>query len=369
MNLRRFLTPLLGCVFLTAVVPWGQVHAVTAPDHAFRSPLQVPAPKGAKPISSPLLSVAVAGQRLVAVGQRGDIVYSDDQGRHWSQASVPVSTDLTAVYFPTARQGWAVGQSGVILHSSDGGASWSLQINGFRLGKLLVDFYERMLKSESGGDKKSTIMRELRNAKAMAQDAPALALLDVWFKNAKVGFVVGQFNIILKTVNGGKTWIPLGYQVPTPQSHHLYSIRGSDGSLYITGEQGLVLHRSKGADAFTVIPTPYKGSFFGVAAGDGVVVVFGLQGRAYLSRDGGASWQRLQMATQSAIVGGVVDNGYIVLATLSGKLFASSVRTLQFKRVVANDNQPIYGLTAIGAGVVVTVGPSRPRVIHLENPK
>ena len=71
-----------------------------------------------------LQASAVAGQRLVAAGARGHIVYSDDRGASWQQAKVPVSADLTALHFVDARQGWAVGHEGVVLHTADGGASW-----------------------------------------------------------------------------------------------------------------------------------------------------------------------------------------------------------------------------------------------------
>ena len=55
---------------------------------------------------------------LVAVGQRGHVVYSTDSGASWKQASVPVSSDLTAVFFVDDKQGWAVGHDGVILHTA-----------------------------------------------------------------------------------------------------------------------------------------------------------------------------------------------------------------------------------------------------------
>ena len=65
-----------------------------------------------------LLGLARAGQRLVAVGERGIVLLSDDNGQRWRQAQVPVSVSLTAVQFVDDRRGWAVGHLGVVLHSS-----------------------------------------------------------------------------------------------------------------------------------------------------------------------------------------------------------------------------------------------------------
>ena len=67
-----------------------------------------------------MLDVAQAGARLVAVGDRGHILYSDDQGQNWTQAKVPTRQLLTAVYFVDATHGWAVGHDAQILMSSPG---------------------------------------------------------------------------------------------------------------------------------------------------------------------------------------------------------------------------------------------------------
>ena len=90
---------------------------------AFQPPLALPAVKSPLAARAPLNAVALAGIRLVAAGSRGHIVYSDDEGKSWTQADVPVSSDLLALHLPSARQGWAVGHEGVVLHTSDGGAT------------------------------------------------------------------------------------------------------------------------------------------------------------------------------------------------------------------------------------------------------
>ena len=80
--------------------------------------------------SSLLLDIAAAGDRLVAVGERGHILYSDDGGRSWKQARVPTSVMLTRLSFISASTGWAVGHDGNILLSTDGGLNWVLQRDG-----------------------------------------------------------------------------------------------------------------------------------------------------------------------------------------------------------------------------------------------
>ena len=73
------------------------------------------------------LDIAYADNRIVAVGDRGKILYSDDQGDHWTQAITPSEVLLTSVCFADARHGWAVGHDALVLASSDGGESWTVQ--------------------------------------------------------------------------------------------------------------------------------------------------------------------------------------------------------------------------------------------------
>ena len=100
---------------LFAALAVGAALAASQPAAAwtFVGPLDRPALASTLAPQSPMLAVAAAGNRLVAVGQRGHIVFSDDRGSTWKQAEVPVATDLVAVTFPTEKLGWAVEKSAV----------------------------------------------------------------------------------------------------------------------------------------------------------------------------------------------------------------------------------------------------------------
>ena len=59
----------------------------------------------ARPDAASLTGLARAGKRVVAVGQRGHVLLSDDAGKTWQQADVPVSADLVAVSLRERRVG------------------------------------------------------------------------------------------------------------------------------------------------------------------------------------------------------------------------------------------------------------------------
>src|SRR5690606_10281348 len=100
--------------------------------------LETPAAESQLAAQTLLTDVTRAGDRVVTVGARGHILYSDDEGSTWTQAQVPVSTLITAVDFGDAENGWAVGHGAVILRTRDGGATWVKQFDGHEASELII---------------------------------------------------------------------------------------------------------------------------------------------------------------------------------------------------------------------------------------
>lgn len=140
----------LGAILISAVV-----YATTSAEPVYQDVLDTPAKVSKLTPHTLLNSVVSTGKRLIAVGWRGDIVYSDDQGKSWTQSAVPVSSDLVAVYFPSEKNGWAVGQDGVVLQTSDGGANWTKQLDGRGAAELLSKYY----KSSASGALQADVKR------------------------------------------------------------------------------------------------------------------------------------------------------------------------------------------------------------------
>lgn len=295
--------------------------AMGASAAAFADPLDTPA--RASPLAQRTLvnGLAHAGTRVVAAGQRGHILVSDDRGASWRQANVPVAADLTAVAFADAKLGWAVGHDGVILHSRDGGGTWSRQADG--------------------------------RAEAQ-QQGQVRPLLDLWFDDAEHGMAVGAFGLALCTADGGGHWRHCENQLDNPNGLHLNAIRKVGGAVYIAGEQGLLLKR--GADGrFAALPSPYKGSFFGVTGNAATVVVFGLRGNAYASTDGGQSWRRATTGVQTGLTAGAaLDGGALALVSQSGQLLLSRDGGATFTPEKVTKPQPAAAALALpGGGLVI----------------
>lgn len=344
---------LSSCALLASLALLGPLPASA---RATIDPIEQPALMSTLAASTQLTDIARAGERLVAVGWRGHIVYSDDHGASWQQAAVPVSSDLTAVYFPSAEQGWAVGHGGVILHSTDGGRNWNKQQDGNSTGELMAAYYQEHLEQASEQDRPRA-EQLLGEVELNYGTGPEQPWLDVWFADELHGYVVGTFNLIMETRDGGRNWTPLMERVDNPEAQHLSAITAIDGDLYIASERGTVFRRKQGDEHFVRLSTGYSGSFFGVAGEGALVLAYGLRGNVYRSADQGESWARIDTDVQAALTGGVVlQDGRIVLASQGGTLLVSDSGVTVFTTVRPERSWPFANLQVTADGRLAIVG-------------
>ncbi|VVO19480.1 WD40/YVTN/BNR-like repeat-containing protein [Pseudomonas fluorescens] len=326
--------------------------------------LDLPARISALAVRSPLLDTARAGERLVAVGQRGHILYSDDAGKNWQQAAVPVSADLNAVHFSSAGQGWAVGNDGVVLHSSDAGVTWTKQLDGREIGALLVKHYSALASAEPANEHWAQLVGDGQRLIEEGADKP---LLDVWFANDKLGYVVGAFNLILRTEDGGQHWTPFQDRTDNPQGLHLNAIASTGDALYIAGEQGLLLKWDDSLQRFTALQTPYQGSFFGVVGKPGEILAYGLRGHVFRSTDSGASWSPLTTGLQVSISAATLGaDGRYRLFTQAGHMLLSQENGTRLQWVAQQNQAPVAGAAMAADGSLVLVGGRGARALRVE---
>jgi photosystem II stability/assembly factor-like uncharacterized protein len=330
---------------------------------AFVDPLDAPVQLSSLASRSLLQGVAKAGERLVAVGQRGHIVHSGDGGATWMQAKVPVTSDLTAVYFVDDKRGWAVGHDGVILHSADGGESWTLQLDGRKANDLLVSALERKVAAEPSSEEAKKLLAEAQRYKEQGADKP---FLDVWFADARNGYAVGAYNLLFRTADGGASWESWFDRSDNPKFFNLYAIRPAAGALFIAGEGGVVLKLDDATQRFKALTVPYTGSFFGVADAGSAVLVFGLRGNVWRSEDGGANWSQVEAGLPAAVVASTrTAQGALLLADVGGRVARSTDAGKSFAKVTLKEPRPVTGITALAADKLALAGPRGVAVTEL----
>jgi photosystem II stability/assembly factor-like uncharacterized protein len=297
-----------------------------------------------------LIDVTRAGERLVAVGEYGHVVLSDDNGATWRQAErVPTRITLTAVSFGSETVGWAVGHGTIILRTEDGGETW-----------------------------------EMQNADPEAE----LPLMSVLAFDENRAMAVGTFNFAMITADGGASWDEVIItDIATPldtfgeedtaaanggmaededeffddvaaESHLNEIFKAADGTIFIAAEFGTVYRSRDGGRSFTILDTGYQGSFWGgLGLDDGTVMVFGMRGNVWRSDDGGDSWYVVPTRTSQSLSGGtVLDDGRIVLAGLGGAVIYSDDGGRSFTATVHRDRKAISAVAQGPQGQIVLFG-------------
>lgn len=303
---RRLLRALASALAATALPTTAAPGAVALDDRRLRHLL--------------LLGLARAGQRVIAVGERGAIIYSDDRGRSWLAAAGSGPT-LTTAHFVDAATGWAAGHDAAIAHSRDGGISWTWQ------------------------------------HRALDARGP---LLDLQMRNRDRGIAVGANGLILRTDNGGRTWARLAAGF---DDYHLYGIAWlSDEKLAMVGERGLIAVSGDAGQRWRTIASPYAGSLFGLAAtADAGLVAYGMRGRILRSADGGIRWSEIASPSTSFLIGSdIAADGSLWLTGSAGALLRSRDHGQSFTTIATGGTDQFAAVSIGDNGDIVLAGERGP---------
>ncbi len=264
-----------------------------------------------------LLDADAEGAHVILVGERGEVLLSDDHGLSWQQAAVPTRSTLTAVKIVGGGHVFVVAYDGLVMRSDDDGQHWLVQ---------------RVLSK------------------------PDRPLLDLWFADPEHGVVVGAYGLVLATDDGGRTWRRILGNDEAPHANAIAA--ASDGTLYIAGEAGSILRSDDRGETWQQLPSPYSGSFFGVLALDGgALLVFGLRGHLFRSEDRGTTWLPLPTGTTATLLTGLVRaDGSIVLAGLNGVLLVSDDGGHRFEPHQRPDGRATAALVEPTPDLLLAVG-------------
>ncbi|MFV3076323.1 WD40/YVTN/BNR-like repeat-containing protein [Niveispirillum fermenti] len=287
-----------------------------------RIPALRPAVMAPLAVHSLILGAARAGDRLVAVGERGHILLSDDNGASWRQVAVPANAALTGVAFADDRQGWAVGHDAVILHTADAGETWQVQY---------------------------------------AEPELEQPLMDVLFSaDGRHGIAVGAYGLYLETADGGATWE--SRMISDSDFHFNAIVAPTPESRLIAGEAGTTLVSTDAGATWTPLAAPYDGSFFdALALGPQSFLVYGLQGNILRTDDAGQTWTAIDSGTTAGLMGGaVLADGSVVLVGAQGTVLTSKDGGRTFSGIQRPDRVGLADVIQAAGGQVILLGEAGP---------
>jgi photosystem II stability/assembly factor-like uncharacterized protein len=297
-----------------------------------RAAYQADGPALQRPLAAQSLAtdIVLAGHRLVAVGERGHVLLSDDEGKAWRQAqAVPTRSTLTAVFAADERTLWAVGHGGIVLRSIDAGERWTL-VAGQPEGR------EVLLSIRIGPDGR--------------------------------GLAVGGFGYALRTADGGAHWERATLVEGDAGERHLNRIFLSPaGTWLVAAEGGLVLRGEERGQRWQAVKTPYAGSLWsGAALGQGVLLACGMRGNIVRSSDDGRSWSAAQVPGLGSLTAvAPLPDGRCVLAGVDGGFAVGSAGGERFTAHPLPDRSTLTGLAVLSARRLVASGAQGMRGIDI----
>ena len=311
---------------------WTAAALVTAraPAAALPLPAVRAATRVVRPERSVMIALTRAGSRLVAAGERGLVLWSDDGGASWTQADVPTSVTLTNLCFISRDEGWAVGHGGVVLHTRDGGRHWQ---------QTLLPTGARA--PTPGGGESATMERPLFGL-SLSPD--------------RTGWACGAYGSLLHTPDGGDNWEDCSARLSNPKGPHLYGIARAGSMLYLAGEAGFFARSTDQGRSFQTLGTPYPGTYFSLAASGGAVYLGGLRGHLLVSRDQGRSFTSVSMRTAVSISSmQVIENETLLFANQAGEIWALG-QGLSEPVALAHTGQAVSAFVSVGPKEFVTAG-------------
>nr|ART38640.1 G497 [uncultured bacterium] len=348
--------PLVLVVVAVAVT---QIAVATPATTATADPLERTALRGPAAQRALLTAAAWAGDRAVAVGERGVVLHSDDMGVTWEQAAVPVSVTLTAVAFATPRTGWTVGHSGAVLRSDDAGDSWTLVLDGRRAAQLVLTQTE----NDPGADEE-----RLQGARQLVNDGPDKPFLGILPLGADSAVVYGAYNLVFLTRDGGKSWASLGHRVDNVAGLHVYGlVQTPSGGYAAAGEQGTLYAGAGPEFALTAVPAVGDASLFGLlSTASGELYAYGLLGTVLRSSDDGHSWTACVSGTRASITDAAERaDGSLALITAAGEVRLSAAGACRFRSIPAGEPAPFTAVLALPDGHLLVTGPGGARVVSV----
>lgn len=144
-------------------------------------------------------------------GDAGLVYHTTDGGDNWSQDDMGTTDSIYGLYFVDKTKGWAVTENGGLFHTYDG-TSWKQEESGVTSDLNSIQFTDS-LHGWICGDR-NTILVGTANPggglqwvkDSVATEVPSMKWKDIFFINPSTGWVIGQFQHIYKTEDGGTTW-------------------------------------------------------------------------------------------------------------------------------------------------------------------
>jgi photosystem II stability/assembly factor-like uncharacterized protein len=236
-----------------------------------------------------------------ATGDEGTMLYTANGGNEWQSLTSGTDEDLFALFFADVDTGWVGGRGGLILKTTDGGATWSPQTSGTTRQIRAIQFLDHDLGWAVGGG--GVILKTTDGGESWQPQTSNTTgyLMSVCFVDPQHGWIAGDDgsqSATLKTINGGEDWQIV---IPSPSTLGFGSIHFVDENVgWVVGYDAMIFKTFDGGDSWTLQYSDSLTSYtsltgvHGFNANTCVAVGYtGVEGRSLKTMNRGDSWMNM----------------------------------------------------------------------------
>lgn len=220
--------------------------------------------------------------------------------------------------------GIAVGALGAVLETHDGGKSWS-PAGKAPMGQALLGADLRGDRAIVVGQAGMVFRRVGTGPWERADSGTDKRLFSVSSNSHGLAFAVGGFGTVIASSDDGKLWKPVAFDwkayLKDAVEPHLYKVFvGEDGSVTLVGEFELILRSVDGGRKWTLLHKGEASLFDLELRGDGVGFAVGQKGKMLRTADHGATWAAVDTGSDAVLLG--------VCSSLKGRIVVTGMREM-----------------------------------------
>lgn len=241
-------------------------------------------------------NVSMVSSQTVYCNTSNEVFKSTDQGLTFISIGNPGAasgSDITSMEFFNSRNGVVACESGNIYTTTDGGGNWShFSTNAWFDAQCirtasLTTFYAigsagSILKTINGGSSWIDLTTRVSTNRLNAIDVV----------NASISYAAGNSGTILKTITGGASWTSQISNTNGEDLNDIHFVNPSSG--VAVGNNGTVVRTANGGANWSAVTTGFTEKLNAVtAASNGRLIACGDEGRVIFSTNNGTSWTDL----------------------------------------------------------------------------